>query len=76
MTEQVCWLVANSVALRFFVLFVGVMSCFYSIVSCPSCHVVMRTAAVSARTYELEYRLTRQWDIIDVRTPRTDSSYR
>ena len=28
---QVTWLVADSVALRFFVLFVGVMSCFYSI---------------------------------------------
>ncbi|WVQ73752.1 hypothetical protein IAR50_003332 [Cryptococcus sp. DSM 104548] len=27
----VCWLVADSVALRFFVLFVGVMSCFYAI---------------------------------------------
>ncbi|RSH94516.1 hypothetical protein EHS25_004319 [Saitozyma podzolica] len=27
----VCWLVAHSVALRFLVLFIGVMSCFYSI---------------------------------------------
>jgi hypothetical protein len=29
----VCWLVASSVALRFFILFLGVMSCFYTIVS-------------------------------------------
>jgi len=27
----ICWLVAHSVALRFFILFVGVMSCFYAI---------------------------------------------
>jgi hypothetical protein len=28
---QICWLVADSVALRFLVLFIGTMSCFYSI---------------------------------------------
>lgn len=28
-----CWLVASSVALRFLVLFIGVMSCLYSVVS-------------------------------------------
>lgn len=28
----ICWLVASSVALRFFILFLGVMSCFYTIV--------------------------------------------
>jgi len=32
----ICWLVASSVALRFFILFLGVMSCFYTIVRNPS----------------------------------------
>jgi hypothetical protein len=31
--KKVCWLVEHSAALRFFVLFIGVMSCFYAIVS-------------------------------------------
>lgn len=29
--SQLFWLVANSIALRFFILFIGVMSCFYSV---------------------------------------------
>lgn len=49
----VCWLVASSVALRFFILFLGVMSCFYTIVSCP-------VPALHGK------KLTLQWDIIDV----------
>lgn len=28
---QICWLVEQSVALRFFILFIGVMSCLYSV---------------------------------------------
>lgn len=32
-----CWLVGSSVALRFLVLFIGVMSCLYSVVSIASC---------------------------------------
>jgi hypothetical protein len=32
----ICWLVASSVALRFFILFLGVMSCFYTIVRSTS----------------------------------------
>lgn len=30
-----CWLVGSSVALRFLILFIGVMSCLYSVVSNP-----------------------------------------
>jgi len=28
---KVCWLVEDSIALRFFILFIGVMSCLYSV---------------------------------------------
>ena len=54
----ICWLVASSVALRFFILFLGVMSCFYTIVRLaffPLCH---------CKPFELEADF--QWDIIDV----------
>jgi hypothetical protein len=45
-------LVASSVALRFFILFLGVMSCFYTIVCSP--------------LPRCKSSLTVQWDIIDV----------
>jgi hypothetical protein len=42
----ICWLVASSVALRFFILFLGVMSCFYTIV-CPALSSTSSSSPVS-----------------------------
>jgi hypothetical protein len=47
----ICWLVASSVALRFFILFLGVMSCFYTIV----CSTLFLSALQS--TWECSWRL-------------------
>lgn len=47
---QICWLVDHSVALRFFVLFIGVMSCLYAIVgrSSPLRMALIRSSGISS----------------------------
>lgn len=72
-----CWLVASSVALRFLVLFIGVMSCLYSVVSFSSSpRVTMAAAGDPTRSSDLEVALALppfsrcsltpvQWDVID-----------